>query len=87
MRLAKVKIEFQYVVDMPCPLHTVQYVVDMDNADMVNQVKDALYEDVVSALKYNELFDYIHVTDEDKTLKKEDIPEFLTEEGSIDDIS
>ncbi|NBQ48908.1 MAG: hypothetical protein EBU33_10730 [Sphingobacteriia bacterium] len=66
MRLAKVKIEFQYVVDM-------------DNDDMVNQAKNALYEDVVSAFKYNELFSYIHVTDEDKTLKQEDIPEFLTE--------
>jgi len=67
MRLAKVKIEFQYVVDM-------------DNDDMVNQAKNALYEDLMSAVKYNELFDYIHVTDEDKTLKLEDIPEFLTEE-------
>jgi len=67
MRLAKVKIEFQYVVDM-------------DNDDMVAQAKNALYEDMMSAFKYNELFDYIHVTDEDKTLKLEDIPEFLTEE-------
>lgn len=67
MKLGKVKIELEYIVDL-------------DNQDMVDQAKNALYEDLMNAAKYEELFDMIEVTDEDKTLKETDIPEFLREE-------
>lgn len=70
MKLGKVKIELEYIVDL-------------DNQDMVDQAKNALYEDLMNAAKYEELFDMIEVTDEDKTLKEEDIPEFLIEEELI----
>jgi hypothetical protein len=67
MKLGKVKIELEYIVDL-------------DNQDMVDQAKNALYEDLMNAAKYEELFDMIEITDEDKTLKETDIPEFLREE-------
>lgn len=67
MKLGKVKIELEYVVDL-------------DNEDMVNNAKNCMYEDIMNIVKYEELFDMIEVTDEDKTLKEEDIPEFLIEE-------
>jgi hypothetical protein len=67
MRLGKVKIEIEYVVDL-------------DNDDMVEEATNCLYEKIMNAVKYNEVFDYIKVTDEDKTLKEKDIPEFLKED-------
>jgi hypothetical protein len=36
-----------------CITHS--YVVDLDNADMVQAAQDALYEDIMSAVKYDEL--------------------------------
>lgn len=70
MKLGKVKIELEYVVDL-------------DNEDMVNNAKNYMYEDIMSIVKYEELFDIIEVTDEDKTLKEEDIPEFLIEDLEV----
>jgi hypothetical protein len=67
MKLGKVKIELEYVVDL-------------DNEEMVNDAKTYMYEDIMNIVKYGELFDIIEVTDEDKTLKEEDIPDFLKEE-------
>lgn len=72
MRLGKVKIEIEYVVDL-------------DNDEMVSEAKNAIYEDLMSAVKYDELFNHIEVTDEDKTLKEEDIAEFLKEEEDTED--
>jgi len=66
MRLGKVKIQMEYVVDL-------------DNKEMIEQAKIALYEDLMSAYKYDEIYDNIDVTDEDKSLKESDIPEFLLE--------
>lgn len=70
MKLGKVKIELEYVVDL-------------DNEDMVNDAKNYMYEDIMNIVKYEELFDIIEVTDEDKTLKEEDIPEFLIEDLEV----
>lgn len=64
MRLGKVKIELEYVVDL-------------DNDDMVNDAKNALYEDLMAAYKYDGLYNLIEVTGEDKFLNEENIPEFL----------
>lgn len=68
MRLGKVKIEMEYVVDL-------------DNDMMIYEAKNALYEDLMSAYKYDEIYNRIEVTEQDKTLKKSDIPEFLLEDN------
>jgi len=52
------------------------YVVDLDNDDMVQEAKDCLYEDVMNAVKYEEIGTYMDVM-EDKKAKPGDIPEFL----------
>lgn len=53
------------------------YVVDMNNQEMVEQAKETIYEDIMSALKYNEIDSYIDLK-LDKKAKVKDIPEFLT---------
>ena len=54
------------------------YVVDLDNQKMVNNAIDCLYEDAMSAVKYNELVAWIKVHDAPEA-KPVDIPEFLLE--------
>jgi hypothetical protein len=56
------------------------YVVDLDDADMVDHAKECIYEDIMSAYKYDEVQNYIEVTEPDKTLKESDIPQFLLPE-------
>ncbi len=51
------------------------YVVDMDNPDMIQEAKDCLFEDICNAVKYNEIDNFEIIPD--KTLKTEDIPDFL----------
>ncbi len=57
-----------------------EYVVDLDNKEMVEQAQDALYEDLMSAYRYNGLADWIGVKEGDENLSESDIPEFLLEE-------
>lgn len=57
----------------------IEYVVDLDNESMVDHAKDAVYEDFMSAYKFDEIHHWIKVK-EDKRLKEDDIPEFLLEE-------
>ena len=52
------------------------YVVDLDDPDMVEEAKNALFEDLMNSVKYDELYDWIEDT-EDETMKEEDICEFL----------
>jgi hypothetical protein len=66
MRLGKITFDLEYVVDL-------------DNEDMVEYAKTCIYEDVMSAMKYNEIQNYIKVGDEDKSLTEDDIPAFLTD--------
>jgi hypothetical protein len=66
MRLGKITIDLEYVVDL-------------DNEEMVEYAKNCIYEDVMSAMKYNEIQNYIKVGDEDKSLTEDDIPAFLTD--------
>lgn len=54
-------------------------VVDLNNKDMVEHAKDALYEDLHYAVKMDELQCFFREV-EDPSLKEEDIPSFLTEE-------
>jgi hypothetical protein len=53
-----------------------RYVVDMDNRDMIGEAKECLYEDLMNAVKYDELGANIDVI-EDKTVNEADIPDFL----------
>jgi hypothetical protein len=66
MRLGKITFDLEYVVDL-------------DNEEMVEYAKNCIYEDVMSAMKYNEIQNYIKVGDEDKSLTEDDIPAFLTD--------
>lgn len=54
----------------------VSYVVDLDNTDMVGEAKQCVFEDVMNAVKYDEVVNYIK-TEYDPTAKQEDISEFL----------
>ena len=55
------------------------YVVDMDNDEMVRHATEALYEDLMQGVKYGDLTNWIRVS-EDKDAKEDMIPEFLLEE-------
>ena len=66
MKLGKVKIKMEYVVNL-------------DNENMIKEAKNALYEDLMNAYKYDEIYNHIEVTEQDESLKECDIPEFLLE--------
>lgn len=70
MRLGKVHIDTKYVVDL-------------DDQDMVDAAKDALYEDLMNAVKYDELHLWIKCS-EDNEATPQDIPEFLVENKQED---
>jgi len=65
MRLGKVQIGHSYVVDL-------------DDKDMVDHAKDALYEDLMNAVKYDELPSNIEAVNAPDA-SEGDIPDFLTE--------
>jgi len=54
------------------------YVVDMDNDQMVKQATEAMYEDLMAGYKYDNIMDWIDVV-EDKNATEDMIPEFLLE--------
>ena len=55
------------------------YVVDMNNAEMVEYAKEALYDDLMAAYKHEELGSWIKVRRSPKS-KAGEIPEFLLED-------
>ena len=55
------------------------YMVRDDNESMKVRAKQCLYEDIMSLVKYDELYDAITFVDAPDA-KEEDIPEFLLEE-------
>jgi len=57
---------------------TLDYVVDMDNQDMVKQAVECLYEDLMQGYKYDNIMNWIDVV-EDNTATEDMIPEFLLE--------
>jgi hypothetical protein len=65
MRLGKVTIGHSYVVDL-------------DNQEMVDEAKDCLAEDMMNAVKYNEIGANLHV-DPAPDADPGDIPDFLME--------
>lgn len=56
--------------------YTVSYVVDLDNRDMVDEAKQCVFEDVMNAVKYDEVAHWIKVEDAPDA-DPSDIPEFL----------
>jgi hypothetical protein len=52
------------------------YIVDMDNEEMVRHATEALYEDLMQGIKYGDLTNWIRIS-EDKNAKEDMIPEFL----------
>ena len=65
MRLGRVQISHSYVVDL-------------DNKEMVEDGTEALYDDLMNAVKFDELGANIVVL-EDSTATEDEIPSFLTE--------
>ena len=55
------------------------YIVDMDNEEMVRHATEALYEDLLQGVKYGDLANWIRIS-EDKDAKEDMIPEFLLDE-------
>jgi hypothetical protein len=55
------------------------YIVDMDNEEMVRHATEALYEDLMQGVKYGDLANWIRIS-EDKDAKEDMIPEFLLDE-------
>jgi hypothetical protein len=54
------------------------YIVDIDNDEMVRHATEALYEDLMQGIKYGDLTNWIRVS-EDKNATEDMIPEFLLE--------
>jgi len=69
MRLGKVQVTFEYVVDL-------------DNQEMVDYAKESIREDIDSAVKYTNPINIIQEDMEEcKFLEESDIAEFLLDQG------
>jgi len=62
----------------------VSYVVDLDNKDMIGDAKQCVFEDVMNAVKYDEVAALIKVA-ADPAAAQEDIPEFLLDYEQAND--
>jgi hypothetical protein len=71
MRLGKIVLDLAYVVNL-------------NDQDMVDQAKECIYEDIMSAYKYNEIHNYIEVIESPES-EESDIPEFLLEKDEEDE--
>jgi hypothetical protein len=58
------------------------YVVRAGDDQMIQHAKEAFYEDIMNAVKYDELFDWIDIVDAPEATEA-DIPEFLLEEEDL----
>lgn len=61
-----------------------QYVVDLDNESMVDEAKECMLEDIMNAVKFNELPSWVQVV-EDDSLFEADIPEFLKDNDGTEE--
>jgi len=61
--------------------YSASYVVDLNNKAMVDEAFDCVLEDITNAVKLNEVYDGIKISEADETLKPSDIPSFLKEKG------
>ena len=55
------------------------YAVDLDDERMVSEAKECMIEDMLNAVKSNELSSWVQI-EEDSSLSEGDIPEFLKDE-------
>jgi hypothetical protein len=53
-----------------------EYVVDLSNEEMVDHAKEAIHEDIMYMVKYNNVYNHISV-EKSKFKKISDIPDFL----------
>ena len=60
-------------VKVVLPMH---YVVPADRLDLIEDAKEALYEDLMSAYKHNEVYEWIDVTEAPEATEA-DVAEFL----------
>lgn len=60
----------------------ISYVVDLDNRAMVNAAVEALFEDIMNAVKYDEVASYIKVNKDPKA-RRSHIPSFLAGGGDV----
>jgi hypothetical protein len=56
-----------------------EYVVDLDDQNMVDEAIECVHEDLTNAMKFDSLHSLI-ITEEDDTRSANDIPEFLIQE-------
>lgn len=63
----------------------INYVVDLDNKEMVAEAKQCVFEDVMNAVKNDELVANIKVT-ADPAADPNDIPEFLRDHDNDDEM-
>ncbi len=83
--------EFDIVKDIPTKnipkigrVHfCLEYFVDLNDNNMVEHAKTCLYEDIMSLVKYNEVFDCIGVQ-ESPEHSYDDIAEFLKEDTAYE---
>ena len=76
MRIGKVRLDVKF-----------EYVVDLDNRDMVSQAKDCLFEDLQSLHRETEwAFDELIVEEESWNLSESNIPDFLREGFEEEDL-
>ena len=61
-----------------------QYVVDLDDDRMVAEAKGCMLEDIMNAAKYDELSTWVKVEGNDSLLEA-DIPDFLKDGDEIED--
>lgn len=57
---------------------SLEYVVDLDNEEMVQHAMNALYDDIHYQVKYNSVHEWI-TAEEEAAFTEADIPEFLLE--------
>lgn len=86
------QIEFDWVKEIPTKqiprmgkvYLQLEYMVDLNDEGMVNHARECLYEDIMSLVKCDEVFNAINV-DEAPDASYDDIPDFLIE--SLDDLN
>jgi len=61
-----------------------KYVVDLDNESMVDEARECMIEDIMSAIKHDEMPYWVDIA-EDNSLSESDIPDFLKHEEEIED--
>ena len=60
------------------------YVVDLDNPEMIEHAQECIYEDIMNAVKYDEISSWMEIIDAPDA-NEGDIPEFLLDEEDLDD--